>query len=487
MKADQDSVLKTISRYSLSNFYRQALGLLTAFIRPKFLNPEMYGLWNLLNILVTFSSHTHLGSRSALRYRIPQLEAQNDTGRLQEIKGAVFYGSLYLNLGFAALVVIYACKPGLAIELRLGLLITAAVVILTGLYEYQISLLKGSQNFRLVSAINYVRATATFVFSLVLIYFFGIYGALGGVLLALLTGLVFLARQPSGAPAAPCHWPIFWDAVRQGLPIILFNLVAVLLRTVDKLVISLLLGNQQLGYYGIATMVLGSLLNIPGVSREVIEPRLLQGLDQTSAASNFSEYFLKPSLATAYLMPLLLGPVVFLLPVVIPALLPQYTAGIQPAQIMVLGAYFLALSYPGRGLIVAYNWLWPAAWRMATAVAVNLVLSVMLVKAGYGINGVAAASGISFLVLAAILFVFIMKNVGLSWTGHLPRFIYLLVPFPVMCLAIYGLSRCTAQFTVNPYLALAIQLPLFLAVHLSLIGLARTRNVLSRAPGEMHE
>ncbi len=98
---DKDSVLKNIVRYSSSKIFRQILRVLTGFIKPKLLTPELFGLWNILSIIPAYASYIHLGSRSSMRYLIPYHEAKKEEQKNSEIKGSVFYGSLYFeNLFF---------------------------------------------------------------------------------------------------------------------------------------------------------------------------------------------------------------------------------------------------------------------------------------------------------------------------------------------------------------------------------------------------
>ena len=268
-----DSIFKNIARYSASNLYRHILGLLTAFIRPKLLMPEMYGLWSLLNIIPTYSSYLHLGSRSSMRFLIPYYESRRDQKKIQEIKGNVFHGTLYMNLFFFGVLILFAFRSGLSMEVKAGLIASSLIVMLTCYYEHYISLLKGYQKFGLVSASNVLRATITFILSAVLIYYFGIYGAFTSVIFSLLMTIFFLKARQVLEHHFGFQMGAFLRIVKMGFPILLFNIVAVLLRTFDKIIVSFFLGNEQLGYYGISTMILGALMNIPGVSREVLEPR----------------------------------------------------------------------------------------------------------------------------------------------------------------------------------------------------------------------
>ncbi|MCD6416053.1 MAG: hypothetical protein J7M08_05095, partial [Planctomycetes bacterium] len=69
--AQDDSVAPVVAKYSSGRFYRMGLGLITAFIRPKLLSPEYYGIWTLLKLIPNYLSYAHGGTRTAMRYLIP--------------------------------------------------------------------------------------------------------------------------------------------------------------------------------------------------------------------------------------------------------------------------------------------------------------------------------------------------------------------------------------------------------------------------------
>ncbi|KWT82985.1 hypothetical protein [Candidatus Magnetominusculus xianensis] len=61
---DNETLIKNISRYVASNIFQRACGIVNTFIKkPKLLPPELYGLWNLINIITTYAT-AHLGTRS---------------------------------------------------------------------------------------------------------------------------------------------------------------------------------------------------------------------------------------------------------------------------------------------------------------------------------------------------------------------------------------------------------------------------------------
>ncbi|MBF0448478.1 MAG: oligosaccharide flippase family protein [Magnetococcales bacterium] len=439
--SQRESAFKSIVRYAASNLYRQVLGLITAILRPKLLTPEVYGLWNLLTVIHNYATYAHLGSRTAMRYRIPLLEAQKNHAEIEPVTASVFYGSLGLNLLFALGVVLATWIPNLTTPERIGLMITAGTVITSWYYEYLISLLKGYQDFRSVSAANVVRASSLFIFTLCLIWFFGLYGALMALPLATMATLLYLRRVQHFPALNGFDKQAFVQLVRSGFPIMIFNLAGTLLRSVDKIVIAFFLGNRLLGFYGIATMVLGYLLSIPGVTREVTEGRLMEAIKDGVQPIHFHEYFLKPVLTSAFLMPFLIGPAFILLPVAIPILLPNYLAGIEPARLMVLGSFFLALSYPVRGIIVANNWQLKALFITVIPVLFDAVLSILFIKAGDGIVGVAVASCLSFFLLFLLLLGFVIRRFGIPVGQIRASLLILALSFPLMCAAIIGIEH----------------------------------------------
>jgi len=92
----------------------------------------------------------------------------------------------------AALIAGMSFKPGLSLEVRTGLLSFSMVVLLLWYYEYVIALLKAYQNFKLISASNYIYYTAIFICSMVFIYLWGVYGAYLSVIVPLVIVIVYL-------------------------------------------------------------------------------------------------------------------------------------------------------------------------------------------------------------------------------------------------------------------------------------------------------
>jgi O-antigen/teichoic acid export membrane protein len=474
----KDPLIRVIAKYSSSNIYSQILSILNAFIRPKLLTPDMYGLWQILIVIPKYSAYSTLGTHNILRYLIPYHDSRNEQEKIVDIQGSVFWGSFITKIFIAGGIVVIALVGEFDLKIRIGLLTMAYLVIMEWYYDYYTNILKSYQKFTLITRANYLQATVAFVGSALLIYFFGIYGVyLSAVITFIVLILYVRVRYPF------CHYgkfnlAIFFDLVKRGFPIMIFNLSSVLISSTDKLVIAYFLGTEQLGYYGIAVIVLNFLMQIPGASREVLEPRLMQRLNHNLKEENLREYFLRPLVHAAYFMPLMIGPVFIIIPVVISFLLPRYVYGIEATQIISIGSYFLSMMYLARGIVIANNLQLRASLIMLIVVIVNLSLGTILVISGRGINGVAISCSISFFLLYVSLFIFIRKRYKDTIQEWRSTIMAICFPFPVMCLALYSLHHLSGVLSINVFIKALVNLLIYTSVILSVIYIARKKNIL---------
>lgn len=474
----KDSVVKSIIKYSSSNIYRQVAGLFYAFIKPKLLAPELYGLWSILNLIPTYASYTHLGSKTILKYKIPYCQSRNEQQLIEEIKGSVFMGSLYINLVISIGIAIYAYFEAANDHVKYGLFTMSIIVMLRWYCEYYTNLLKAYQDFKLISSSNYLRANVTLFSGVILIYYFKIYGVYLTALISNITIIgYFLICHPI-KHSLKLNCTLFAMMVKEGFPIMFFTVAALLISTSDRIVVSYLLGTKSLGYYGIVVVAFEFLMNIPGATREIIEPKLMQDINSNSVERNMDKYFFQPMIGTAYFMPFLIGLVVFLLPLAIPILLPNYIESILITQIVVIGSYFFALAFITRGIIVVNQWQLSASIVVVLALFLNVSLSIFLVKIGWDIIGVAIGTSISYFLLFIILMTFLRFKLRTKFSFWRRISSGTFIPFFIMLTLIISLKYLAIVFHLNVYVANLSSIVIFITVMLAAVKIAKNQNVL---------
>lgn len=394
---DKDSALESIASYATSSIIRHLGNLATAIVRPMVLSPEYYGLWNLLKTLPNYAQHLDLGVRTAARYDIPYNQGRGCKSENDDIEKTIFILPLFLNLLFCAVLVAYGLTADISLVERAGFCFVAAWIMILWLHDHYLTLLKAYQWFKLISRQNYL-AIYINLLTLPLLFLYTIYGLYASILINALLVLVYLRGRYTPRRGGRFSWTVMKKLLRKGLPIMAFTLTFLLLRTVDRFLIIGFLGPEELGYYGIAVMLLTFIMNVPTATREVLEPRLMQNLNAEALRENYQAFFAEPVQSTAVFMGLLSGPVFHLAPEVIDLLLPLYAPGKAAMQVMCLAGYFMALAYIARGLIVALNLQVLAVVFGLVATVVNVLASVAALKLGLGITGIAAGSTLALAV-----------------------------------------------------------------------------------------
>ncbi len=440
-QAQEPDLTRIIVRYATSRGYRRVLGFVLAFLRPKLLGPDDFGLWTLLRLAPTYTNFVHLGTRDALRYRIPYHKGRNEQQQVEAMEQTVFTFSFFTNLVIALglLIAAFILTPGS--KASWGLAAMAVVTLLAWLYEHLLVVLKGHEAFSLVTRSNYFYMTVVFLLTIPALLLFQFYGLLISVPLSYLMTVIYMRLNCTIRLRFGLHHSLLRQLLRSGFPIMALAFLIGIISTLDRFLVSFLLGVEQTGYYGLAALVIGFLMDTPGAAREVMEPRLMKIKDGMDSASVVLRYIFDPLRNTAYLMPFLIGPVFLLMPSLVEFLLPRYQASVQVTQVLTLGAFFFALTHPLRMVLVARSWQVRAVPLALAAIVVNVAVSVVLVRAGFGVTGVAAGTVASFAALFVLFYGFLDFKMGLL--KMMPKGFWwrVALPLPVMCGLLVVLER----------------------------------------------
>lgn len=93
--------------FSSSTILYQGSRFLTALGAAKILGPGIYGLWNMLNLILTYGRLAHLGVINAMNRDVPLFKGKRDFQKVEEIRRA--------SLGFMSLSTIVA-TAGIAVS-----------------------------------------------------------------------------------------------------------------------------------------------------------------------------------------------------------------------------------------------------------------------------------------------------------------------------------------------------------------------------------
>lgn len=483
MSKPVDSVLSNIARLAKSNLFQQLVSVVISYIRTHLLSPEHFGLWSLFNNILTHMNYFDLGLLNAVRYEIPKHQVTGDKEQLTIIQGTAFWGMSGISLVVIAIMLACLYLLELSDQQFYSLLIVIAIILFNIYHNQRINELRGYQEFSVISSTNYLEITLNAILTTGLVYYMGIYGAFLALAISMFFSNVFMFLRGTRVAYNRFDYSTFKKLIHFGFPIMMISITELLLKSLDRWLIAFYLGTQQLGYYGIGVMVLAPLLNIPGVSRNVLEPLLMQEITQShdsEKARLFDKYLMTPLLQTACLtMPILSGIAFFALPAFVRVALPKYVPGIESVQILIIGSYFLALTFPVQGVVIVNKWQSKVAMLTLIPITFSITMNIFMIKQGLGIVGVALGTGLSFLLLAVLLLTFILFRLRRYLSGLIWKLLLIMSGFPLMVGAIYVAEYSSQYYELSIIFSQSIKIIVFMICYLPLPMFLWRANLLS--------
>jgi O-antigen/teichoic acid export membrane protein len=267
----------------------------------------------------------------------------------------------------------------------------------------------------------YAMSTQQFFFSffypictLICAFFAGIPGYILGQALSAMIMVFFIYRISTLRVNIEFSWESFKRLSIIGMPLMGAGLLFGLLTTVDRWVILAHLGIKDLGQYTVSILIFGALSIVPLVISQQMYPRMAYRYGETG-----STFSLLPMIATQSLsaftatLPLIVI-AYFFVPFLVSEFMPQYSEGILPARITLIGLLIFPLA---GGVANFLNTIGKQFFYMlvqAVAVVINFFLATLFINFGWGLNGVAIAGAMTFFLYTSALcvggFVIVIKQ-----------------------------------------------------------------------------
>jgi PST family polysaccharide transporter len=433
--------IKDSGKYLTANIFAQGLGLVRAIVLPVLFNPAQLGIWNLMNVVINYGAISHLGLLHGMNKAIPFLSGQGKPEEVERIKDSVFW--LNLVFGVVAGGILWIVAATLSAGYSLNLKIVAWIVFLQMIFLYFFSLLRADNRFGLVS--RGIAGQSLLSTALILLLGFGLADSLSGALLGV--ALAFLLIVGYWLWKARYHfslqlrWQSVGSAFALGLPLIILGLLDMVFMSVDRWVIAAKLGETQLGYYALAFMAANLLYLVPVAVANVLYPQMLERFATAGDYQGVSGLLLVPLRALAVLMLVLVGGATIALPLFIQLFLPKYLPSIPIIEILIPAAYLISFSTVGGNYLVAVNRQRVLMPIQIVATLFSLLLDFILLRAGYGVLGVAWGTAAGYLLYGSS-YLLASAYLAMGNKSEALRFLAsLLMPFLSMVIAMALANR----------------------------------------------
>jgi O-antigen/teichoic acid export membrane protein len=264
---------------------------------------------------------------------------------------------------------------------------------------------------------------------IVMIWFWHIYGAIASLLLALILKGVYILSKTD----YKFSW--VWDFIELkrllaiGFPIIFGLIMITFFNSIDRFVIIKYLDTRQLGYYSLGLTISKFLLIIQTGAYGVLEPKVYRLYGEKGEIGPLKNIIWEPLYFMSLFFPVILGLVYVGSPYLLYLFLPKYLPSLVCMQIMILGSFFFIFVDGTYTFIVAINRQGFIIKVIAIGIAVNLVINYLLVRWGWGIEGVALGTTGVNMFIGLIYLVFTLNHFFKEFRQKIVMTIKLFSPF----------------------------------------------------------
>lgn len=433
--------------FAAAQYVVRAMLVVRTIVAARLLGPLPYGAWNAIQLVMDYgTSLPPIGTQQGLDQVVPARILEGDPRRLERTERAGLFNILVLSGLFGAGFMLYALLTTSRFLDFWGagwLLVAIAVIVLTNLSAYHMTLLRSHGNISAVSAWFFLQGVVGTVLGIALIPSFGVRGLLGGWVAGTLVATIAVRLQGRRlVPVVPQAAPESLELVRIGLPMFVFVASTQVMRSFDRLIILKFLGTLALGYYSLSVNALSFMLYLPDSIAYVLYPRLLRDFGRSAQRPEAIRARVERSLcALAVIVPAMCGVAYLLAREAVAIVLPRFLPGVTAVRVLCFGAAGLTLANLASIVLMTLRLqrvLVPASVGMTL---LGATLDYVAVRAGFGINGVARMTLITYVVYGATLLWLAHRGLGAGARERTAILARALAPMLVSFVYAYALDK----------------------------------------------
>jgi O-antigen/teichoic acid export membrane protein len=357
----------------------------------------MLYLFLLYGVLVT------LGVPSGMNREVPMLKGKGREDLAHLAANVALWFVLVTSL-IGAFATVLILSSGLITKVSTSSLVAMGGLFLTwSVYQYFQMRLRSTIRFRQMTIQQFVFAGLLPLVVLPMTNSFKLIGFISGQAFVAFLAILVICRISTFQIEFQFDWSILRRLITIGFPIMSAGLLFALLTSIDRWVILRYNGVEALGQYTLAILSVSILSLLPAVISQQLYPRMAFLYGSTGEKRSLLPIVLRQSLASTGVTLPLIAAAFLLMPFLVETFLPDYAAGIRAARIVLVGLAFLPLA-GGFG-----NYLNTVGRQViylaiiSAAILLNLVLDIIFVKNGMGINGAAMGAAITYFIYSLVL------------------------------------------------------------------------------------
>lgn len=419
-------------------FTGETVTLMVAFISgyffALFLGPTLYGVWQTAKIFINMAALFSLSLPFVMRRDFITLRAE---GKLQEANNIAY---LVLTYQLIVTPIVAICLTAYALffiedyALKISILAVAAIYILQIIGAFGNILTKGLNNYKTLRNASILNGALT-ILIIPAVYFWG-YPALiwGTIIVTFVNSVYYYIKRP-------INYKFYWNnTLFKSLffitfPLYLQDISSTIFDSIDRLIIANYLSFKEVGLYS-----LSSFLNLPlklfiASFSVVLFTHLNENFGSQINYAVIKKHVIIPQDIMCWVVPPLIGLLVFLLPFLVRTFLPKYLEGVEAAQISIFASFFYLLTSFSSNALFVLNQQRRSAVIFFIVGIVNTLFCFLSLHLNWGLNGIAFATLLAYLLFDFLMLFFVFKNIAKSVSDFLTYKLYNLLPVTIIAAA----------------------------------------------------
>jgi|LSQX01.2.fsa_nt_gb O-antigen/teichoic acid export membrane protein len=350
------SEMRTTSAIGLmggSSYVALIVSVLRSILVMRMIGPYGRGIQRLPALWKGYLSNVSMPWRNGLSKELPLAVGAEDHERAAAVEDAGFLATtLFSALAGLGMVAWAIFLSEAAWEERVAFAIGGGLLLAEDLIALYWVALRSWGHFHTLAVCELARTAGQFALMIAGAWLAGVTGVMLGWLASTLLLLAYLETVSRIGVRVQADWPRIWSLLRIGLPVAIISFADTLLRTVDGLVLERSYGAEQFGLYTLAMQMATYLFALPRAAGFVLWPKVLQSYGGDDGAQKRRRVLL-PTIGVAAAMPVIAGMAWLALPSLVAAIVPKFLPALPAAQILSMGAIFLALPMATDAALVA--------------------------------------------------------------------------------------------------------------------------------------
>ena len=415
------------------NVLSTLLGAARQLVLARFFTPAEFGVWNLLNLILSYANYADIGTNTGTLYRSSILIGEGNVVESVRVREKAFFFTLVFSV---FLCVLFLVASVLSDQHRTVLFFAGLAIPIFLLLNFLHVEARVRDSFRLLGLATILGAAACLIFT-VGATFNAETKRVEVMLAAWLLGsalmVIFLASQLRVRLVAEFDWRLIWRLIRIGLPLTMMPIVFTLFQSVDRWIIVGKVSPKEFGYYAFGTTIGMMLSMLPNTLGVVLSTRLIQRFGKTNDPKDSSAMVLISLWVSAYVMAFIAGGIVLTFPYFLAYFFPEYLLG-RDAIITIVVANCLLFSMPITTSFLLAN---EKKRTLLAVLCVSIVIESLFVFTAQriaGIEGAAYAVLVCDVLLAICMVVVSVSVLQHKFSWHVKRIAALFFPF-VACTA----------------------------------------------------